>query len=234
MDLAFIDFLATRGHRGWHLASPAAKLLFTVVTVVAVIIAGQLLSLALILALLLVMMTAARLPVTRLLHFLAYPAFFGGIFAASHVGGGWVQPVMLVLKAVTVAAGGLLLVATTPMVDIFAHLRLVLPPAVVEAMFFTYRSFFLLLGRLQDLHAALRLRGGYTTFRLVANVRNVAAPLGVLLITAMDTGERMHRVLVLRGYRQGCGLPGRLAPFSSWDWVPCLAGAGILLAAVML
>ncbi|GEA16444.1 MAG: cobalt/nickel transport system permease protein [Moorella sp. (in: firmicutes)] len=234
MHLADIDYLAFRGHSFWHRASATAKILFTIAVIAAVVLSSKLLPLVLTLVLLLALLITAGIPLRRFVHILFYPAFLAGVFAMSLPGNGWTGPVLVILKAITAATSMVLLLTTTGVPAIFACLRRWLPPFIADALFLTYRSFFILLDRLDNFLTALKVKGGYNPLKLIVNMRNAAAALGVLLIHSLDTSERMYHVLALRGYRPGSFYEGKWYQPTWYDLGPLLAGLAVLLWVVML
>lgn len=234
MHLADIDYLAFQGDSSWHRASALAKIVFTVITIVAVVISSRPLPLVLTLGLLLALLITAGVPLRRFAHLLVYPAFLAGIFALSLAGQGWSAPAVVILKAVTAASSLILLLTTTGVPALFTCLRRLLPGVIADTLFFTYRSFFILLDRLDSFLTALRLKGGYHPFKLILNLRNAAAALGVLLIHSLETSERMYMVLALRGFRTGVLAESKGYRLTRYDAGPLLAGAIILLLVVMV
>jgi energy-coupling factor transporter transmembrane protein EcfT len=233
MHLADIDYLAFQGGSFWHKASALSKLLFTLVIIGVVVISKELYLLAFTWALLLLLLFLAGVPLRRFIHLLLYPALFASIFALSSTGNWWVRAALVLVKSLTAATAVLLLITTTGVPAIFGCLRLFLPALIADALFMTYRSFFMLLGQLNNFATALRLKGGYNPLKIMFNLHNAAAALGVLLIHSLEASERMHRVLALRGYRQGIIYGGKWYCPARYDLGPVLATAAVLLGAVL-
>jgi len=229
-----IDYLAFQGESFWHKASALSTIFFAVVIVAVVIVTQKLLPLVLTLSFLLGLLLLAGVPLTKFSHLLFFPALFGSIFAFSRIGDSWWQAVLVIIKSVTAASSLLLLIATTGAPAIFACLRLIFPPVIVDALFITYRSFFILLGKLNNFFTALKMKGGYSPTNLVLNLRNTAGALGVLLIHSLETSERMYKVLALRGYQEGLLFSGRWYQPTKYDLGPLLSSTLVLLWVVML
>ncbi len=232
MDIAALDRWAVQGESPWHRAAPLAKIGATALFIVAVVMSHSVAALVTLYLVLAALMAWARLPLRRVLVIAAYPALFAVLFAVSRWGGTWQTPAVIILKAVGAAMAMVLLITTTPYPDLFAALSRVLPPLVSDALFMTYRSFFLLLEGMDHLVTALRLRGGLQRRKPLRTLKNLALALGVLLIHALDLSQRLYDVLLVRGYR------GRFPTGQRWrrfvvrrDMLPLLVGLALLALA---
>ncbi|MCG0278182.1 MAG: CbiQ family ECF transporter T component [Thermanaeromonas sp.] len=234
MHLADIDYLAFRGDSFWHKASALSKLIFAAVVISVVVVTRKPLPLVLTLSFLLALLFMAGVPLIKFGHLLFFPALFGSVFAFSRIGGSWLPVTLVIVKSLTAASALLLLIATTGAPAIFACLRLIFPPLIVDALFITYRSFFILLDELTNLFTALKVKGGYSAANLVLNLRNIAGALGLLLVRSLETGERMYKVLVLRGYQEGLRFGGRWYQPTRYDLGPLLACFLVLAWVVIL
>jgi cobalt/nickel transport system permease protein len=100
------------------------------------------------LALFFLILAAARragLPVGKFTLAALYPALFALLFAIAQFHGDFIVPATTIAKAVTAASIVVLLIATTPYPRLFAALRPGMPAVIVEALYVTYRSIFILL-----------------------------------------------------------------------------------------
>jgi len=139
------------------------------------------------------------------LYFYLYPLFFGLIYGYFLAGLTGPELLVVVLRAVTAVTVLLLLMMTTPYIKVFSVLKLVFPEVLTDILFLTYRAFFLLLGRLNELRTAIKLRGGTASANLFRNLAAAGTYLGMAFITAVDYNERGYRVMLLRGYRGDIG-----------------------------
>lgn len=233
MHLADIDYLALQKNSLWHKASVLSKLFFTVIVIYVVVVSNQLSQLAVTLAFLLALLFVAGIPLRRFVHLLAYPALFATVFALSRMGNSWTEAALTITKSLTAAASLILLITTCGALAVLSYLRLFLPALIADTFFLTYRSFFILLGQVDSFFTVVKVKGGYSPLRVILNLRNTAAALGVLLIHSLETSERMHKALALRGYRSGIIYAGKRHQFTKYDLGPVLAGIVILLGAVM-
>ncbi len=201
MDVQFVDELAANGRTPLHAAPPWVKMTASAALLAASIAART--PLAAVAASLGVLLFASGS--FRQLRYAAmmalYPVFFAAIFAL-----GWVRQsplfaLTVVVKAFSAGLVAATLITTTPFVDVFAVISRATPAIVSDALFMGYRSFFILIGELQDLLRAVRLRGGAGR-GLMGQLRTYGQVLGVVILHSADMTERMYRVMVVRGYSQ--------------------------------
>ncbi|MBM3135616.1 MAG: hypothetical protein FJZ89_10140 [Chloroflexi bacterium] len=232
MDIYLIDYWAQSGQSRWHQASALAKMIGTALTIAAVVLSGDVFVLVAVYLLLAAVVAGTRLGTRRILLLAAYPGIFAVLFALSRWDGDWLTPATIIAKALTAALATVLLIVTTPYPDVFAACQRVFPRLVGDALFLTYRAFFLTLESMEHLLAALRLRGGLVPGRYLSNARNIASSLGLLLVNSLELSQRLYDVLAVRGYT------GRLAGSEHWrrlslaDWPPL--GLGVLALTLSL
>ena len=228
MDVATVDLWSTSGDSYLHRATPTAKVLAATLLLAAVVVVQNLLIVAAIFVLVLALARRSGLPLGKLLLGALYPAIFAVLFAVAQFNGGFIVPLTIIAKAVTAASVVLLLIATTPYPRLFAVFALVLPSVVVDVLYTTYRSVFILLRCLGDSFTALRLRGGLTGHGLLRRGRNVAAALALSVLHAFEISERTYAVMQLRGYsgRISGERPGR----PTVSDLPLLAVAAVVAA----
>lgn len=232
MDIAALDFWAHSGRSAFHRASALSKSVGALLVVAGVVLSGDVVTLATIYLALAAALVSTRLPAGKLLLIAAYPALFASLFAVSRWDGTWTTPAVILLKALASALAMVLLITTTPYPEVFATFRRFLPAVVVDALFLTYRSLFLLLALFGHLMTALRLRGGVARRAYVRNLRNLSLGLGLLLVRALALSERMAEVLRLRGYRGHLGDARRWRAVGPHDLVPLGLGLAALLLAL--
>ncbi|RQD76112.1 MAG: hypothetical protein D5R97_05075 [Candidatus Syntrophonatronum acetioxidans] len=230
MNLSYLDYLSTHGNSVLHRSSTLSKGLMVTLLITVIIISPSLPFLILIFLTINLLFFLARLPLLKFLHLLFYPFFFALVFALGGLGGGLTPPV-IVLKAVNTAALLILFLSTTPYYKIFGLLSRFLPGILVDILFISYRSFFLLSTQMNNLTTALKLRGGIRKGKILSNLKNIAWALGVNLLNSLEINNRFYQVLLLRGSTRGFKeKEGREKPFgASCDLVPLLIGTGALL-----
>lgn len=208
LELAQIDQWAAAGTSAWHRASALGKLAGTALLIAAVVTASDWRLLVILYAAILAALASARLPVFRIALIGAYPAVFTILFAISQTGG-WNVVLLIFARALTAALAMLLLITTTPYVDIFAALGRILPSLLADGLLLTYRSFFILLETFGRLMTGLRLRGAYSRSKW-KGLSQMAQVVGVTMLHALDLAEHFHAILHLRGYA------GRIPSSSRW------------------
>ncbi len=195
--------MASSGTSLFHRAGVFSKLLMVLCLLVAIMASGDVLVLGMLIAILLSLHLAARVQFKEIVHLLFYPFFFSLLFALMKFQESWTSGLLVIFKGTGAALATLFLLATTPWVEIFAFLSAYLPGLLVDIFLFTYRSFFILLDQMGSLLRNMRIRGGYHTFNIVMNVKNMAAAVGLVLLHSFEMSQRMYRIYLLRGYDGG-------------------------------
>ncbi len=205
MDISKIDYWAHSGTSLMHRASVSSKLVATGLVITGVVVTKDVGVLAGLFAAVLITARGARLPLSKIVLIALFPSLFALLFALSYASAGWRMPAAILLKAFTAASSMVLLVSTTPYTEVAGNIGRFMPRVVADGLFMTYRSFFILLGLLDNFIDALRLRGGFRPRHMVAGARNIGSGLGMLFIRAYDKSQRLYEVMSVRGYS------GRLA-----------------------
>lgn len=232
MDVATVDLWATSGRSYLHRASATAKAIAAALCLAGVIALQNVLVVLSIYLLVIAATRRAGIPVAKLVGGSAYAGVFAGLFAFAQFRGDLIVPLTTIAKAVTAAAIVLLLISTTPYPKLFAVLRRLLPEVIVEVLFMTYRSIFILLRCLDNVMIAVRLRGGLVGRGLWGRARNLSAALALSVLHAFDTSERTYAVMRIRGYSGS--LSGERAGGVGRKEVPLLALAAALCALAFL
>lgn len=232
MDVATVDLWSTAGDSSLHRATPLAKVSAAALLLAAVVVVQNVLVVGAVFVLVLAAARRAALPLGKLVLGAMYPAVFAVLFAIAQFNGGFIVPATIIAKAVTAASVVVLLVATTPYPRLFAVFGLVLPGIVLDVLYTTYRSVFILLRCLGDSFTALRLRGGLAGRGAVRRARNLAAALALSVLHAFAISERTYAVMRLRGYsgRISGERAGRLALGDLPFLAVAVATAGVAFA----
>lgn len=233
MHLAEMDLLANTGQSFLHKSNVTTKLIFTILMLSAIISANKLGILIFLAVVLLVMFMLAKVPMLKVLHLALYPAFFSLLFALIKFQDSVFAGLTVILKAVGAALTMILLISTTPYVDIFACLSAVLPRILVDIFFFTYRAVFILLEKAENLFKSIKLRGGYSPLALLYNFRNVSHMIGALIIHSFEMGDRMHKIFSLRGFNGYIHVEVKWFQFNSNDIIIVGLGIFIFIGTVM-
>jgi cobalt/nickel transport system permease protein len=231
VDIGAIDYFANGGNSFLHRASTRYKIIFTVLVIASVVITDDFILLLSVYLILTAFVILTRLPFLKIISIASYPSIFALLFVIASWNGNWIGSGVIVFKALDAALAMVLLIVTTPYPEVFAALRPLLPKVVVEGLFLTYRSIFILLELIENLIKALRLRGGLTPGRYLKNIINFSSGIGLLLVRGFDLSERFYGVMRIRGYN------GKMAELESkklgkGDAAPILIG--ILVFALSL
>lgn len=233
MDLAWIDLTAHRGDSVLHRSSAISKFFFTLCMIISILLADTPIMLGGIAGVLLCGYRLAGISIVEVGHYALYPAIFSFPFAVFQFSISAAAGLTILLKAVTAAMVLLLLLFTTPYPEIFGILHRFLPRVLADGLFFTYRIFFILIKEIQNLLTHVRLRGGSAPYRLILNLKNIAAALGVLFIHSFDLSERMYHMLMIRGYT-GRMVTERRVLFSGRDYILAAVGMIVMILVVIL
>ena len=233
MKISFVDRNAVLGKSPLHRMAPESKMAAAGFLLLAAVTAGKLELLSFLFLTLSILLLVTGTGLCRQAVFLVYPLFFGLLFGRVLMGLTGASLALVLLRASSAVFVLLLLITTTPYVQIFAVLSRVLPALLVDIMFLTYRSFFILGEKAGETVTALRLKGGYDLQSLGSSLKNGARILGFTLVNAVEMNERSFRILLLRGYEGGI-VPAREA--FSWrlaNVVPVALSSMIFLLAVL-
>lgn len=233
MHIAEIDQLSINGTSIIHQARPISKILLAACLIASLIITSSLLKLGILMGVVLLLLFLGNVPLGQVGHLIIYPIIFSLFFAILQFQQSWLLGMIVLLKAVTSALTMLLLITTTPYVDIFGFLSLFMPTLLVDIFLFTYRSLFILIDQIENLLISMKLRGGYRSFNPIFNLRNITGALGILIIRSFEMSERMFRVYSLRGYQGGIPVTHDFGPLKPLDYYFIGSGLIILIGTVI-
>ncbi|HAE43586.1 MAG TPA: hypothetical protein DCG34_11830 [Clostridiales bacterium] len=233
MHIAEIDNLSLNGDSKLHKAGTISKVVFSVLILTSLIISKDLYRLTSIISIVLIFFAVGKIPIIHIGHLALYPALFSAFFALLSAQQGWVAGAIVILKAVGAALTMLLLITTTPYVDVFSVFSLFMPSLLVDVFLMTYRSFFIILDKVDNLLRSIRLKGGYRPKQLLMNFKTIAAMLGTLIIQSFEMSERMYKIYELRGYSGKIPIRADLKLISKTDYWLLLTGVIILIGTVM-
>jgi len=206
MNIGSIDRSAV-SDLGWlHRISPTAKLAAFTLVLAGVVVTWNLFVACALLILLAATAISARIDLRLALALAAYPALFALIFAAASAPDA-MTGTTIVVKAVSAGLAAVTVVLTTPYPQVFAPIQRIVPGIVGDALLMTYRTTFLLLGKLGQLIRAVRLRTGIRGAHPIRMARATTTALGALLLYALDLAQRDYDVMRLRGYSGRLRIP---------------------------
>lgn len=233
MKLSFVDRNAALGSSFLHVVAPESKMLAALFLLVTVLATGRLEFLVLLILSLSALLLYTGTKVAQQGVFLIYPLFFGGLFGGGLLGYREAALALVLLRACSAVYVLLLLITTTPYIQLFAVLGRFLPVVLVDIMFLTYRSFFILTGQIQETITAVRLKGGYDLKSLARSLRNAARILGFTLLKSLEMNEKNYRILLLRGYEGGIMPANRAGTWGRQEILPVVFSSILLALAVL-
>ncbi|MFO7636577.1 MAG: energy-coupling factor transporter transmembrane component T [Clostridia bacterium] len=217
MHIAQIDYLSSSGESFFHRALPVTKMVFCFSGLFFVILSSGPMKLAVLFAFLLVLLAVARIPLKLVFHLLLYPFLFALFFALMASNWPLAARYAILLKAISSASLMLLLITTTSHVDVFGIFSRFMPRLLVDIMFFTYRTLFILLEQFRNYFVNVKLRGGYRPAAFLTNIRNTSRVMGVLIMHSYDMSQRMYQIYSLRGYEGGIPIKMKMTPLRAND-----------------
>jgi cobalt/nickel transport system permease protein len=200
MDVAFLDYHATRTDSIVHRAGCGKKIFVAILLLGTVIIGKSMVLISGILLFLYSMILLARLPFKEIFMMSLYPTVFAAIFAYANASGGWETVALIFLRVISTATIMILLFSTTPYPSIFGAINRFLPRTFMVNLVMTYRSIFILMTVLEHLSHGFRLRGGLQARHPVRSLRNIGKGLGYLMLRGLDDGQKVYEVMRLRGF----------------------------------
>lgn len=234
MDINTLDRVAVGGSSPLHKATVTTKLPLTLIFITLVIFTNNPYKLLAIIAIILALFVLSKIPLGILAHIIMYPFFFSSIFAMATFTRSPEGALTIILKGVSAAMALTLLITTTPYLDIFSLLGLFLPDILVDILFFTYRSFFILLKKVNNFVTIVKLRGGYSNLNILHNLKGIAGALGVIIIDSFTMAERVYQVFQLRGYNGKIYLDYPILELKKYDMLPIGVGIASLVIMVII
>lgn len=200
MDLYYIDFISVAG-RSWLHRAPAGVKMLALVAIIAVLLAFESIPVEAGIALgILAMALSARIPMRLYLPLILYPVVFLVILFLSIEGLTWQATGIIGLRVLALTGSVVLFLMTTSYPRIFGTLSRVLPSFLVAALFFTYRSIFLISDSVVNVRIAMHLRGGIDWKRPMATLKTFGMALGHIMVHSIDMSRRMADGLAVRGF----------------------------------
>ena len=230
---AQVDYLASAGRSVWHRASALTKLVAASAAVFAAVFVPGWLALVVLLATAIALTISAQLPPRLILAAATTPVLFALIFVAASWHGDLLAAAVLGMRPIVASLVALWLVGTTPYPDLFAPISRLMPRALGDGLFLTYRAVFALLDRVERLWKALFLRGALEgPLRRRASMMGEAV--GTVVLYGFERSQRLYQVMHLRGHSgRICGCRHWLDVREEDAWVLALV-VWVLLSSLYL
>ena len=206
IDVLAVDRWSGRTHGWLHRASAPAKIVAAGACISVLITSRDVATLALVYAGLLAALVTSGLPVRPLLALSGIPLLMSAAFAITRLGGTWESAIAIVEKGAITSLVVLLLIASTPAIDLFRVIRRIMPRTLAEILFLGYRSIFILVGRAFAAREALRLRSA--RLALPVQLRRNALVGALAVLRASELAADQYAAMRLRGLGDGRDLDG--------------------------
>ncbi|NCC81613.1 MAG: hypothetical protein EOM04_05040 [Clostridia bacterium] len=200
MNIAHIDNISVNGDSVIHRSGGTAKIIFAVFILSGFLFSTEINKVLLLGVILIIASIISRIPPGTAFGLLIYPLFFSSFFALLIIRESPQEGLLIILKATGAAYSMIWLILTTPYIEIFSILSLIFPSVIIDILFFTYRSFFILLEKMENIMKSIKLKGGYHFLDIIKNLKNIAGIIGLLIIHSFEMSERMYKIYSLRGY----------------------------------
>jgi len=201
MDLYYIDYLSVHS-QSWLHRLPAWSKLIALLLIVAALISVEyvVLDVAVLLAMIIIISTA-HIPLRLFFALTLYPVVFLVLLYLSIGELTLAAALLLATRVLAISSSVITVFLSTSYPAIFGTLQWVLPAFLVAALFYSYRSIFIIFDSFNDMHIALHLRGGLNWRHPLTALRTLGMALGHVLVHAIDISERTADGLTLRGFR---------------------------------
>jgi len=200
MKLVDIDYYAIYGNSWLNKISAETKLSVLFVILSLVIILYDYRIIGFLYFILFSVILFSHLPKLRILFLSLYPLIFIFIFILSVRNISYSLMWLFVFKAITASTAFLIIIFTTSFVEIFKTTERFLPSFLVNILFLTYRSIFILWTTLENLQLAMHIRSKFRIIKPVYSIKILGNALGFLIISAIESSENMFDIMRLRGY----------------------------------
>lgn len=200
MKIADIDYYATCGKSWLNKTQAKYKLLAALFVILAVILVSNYVIMGAVYMFLLSIILFSRIPKFKVMLLSLYPLIFIAFYFISFKNLSYSYTLLILFKALSASTCLVLLIFTTTYVEIFTILGKFMPLVLVNILFLTYRSIFILWEILENLQLAMYIRGTPKFGRPIYSIKLLGNSLGYLIIRAIESSQCMYEALILRGY----------------------------------
>jgi cobalt/nickel transport system permease protein len=201
MKISDLDYYATFGDSFLHKASTKHKLIAVFIILVAVLSIKNIYFYLINYIFLLSIILFSNIKKKKVFFASLYPLIFTGIFLFSYKNLSLLFLLSLILKILNLSTTLVILVFTTPYIQIFGELKKFLPKIMVNVMFNAYRALFVINNILVSLITAIKLRGKFDLYRPMQALETFGNLIGFFVIKSIETSEKMYEGIKLRGYQ---------------------------------
>jgi len=200
MKITDIDYYAEYGKSWLNRLSTRIKMLAVLLVIATVVISSDIRILGGLYLALLLVVTFSSVPKLKIIKISLYPLIFLILFLVSIKNIVLQTALIFIFKALSAATSLVLLVFTTNYIKIFGTLSKIMPTFLVNVLFLTYRSLFILAKTFESLMDVLKFRGLPAIKRPILFLKTIGNLVGFFVIKSMETGENLYDAMKLRGY----------------------------------
>ena len=200
MKIIDIDYYAVYGNSFLNKLSAKIKLLVVFLVITTVVFSKNILILGSLYLFLLGIIGFSSVPKLKIIKLSLFPLIFLILFLVSIHNLSWEIAFIFIFKALSASTALALLIFTTSYISIFKYISRFLPNFVVNMLFLTYRSIFILAKTIENLMDMLKFRGNPSVKRPVLFLNNLGNLVGFFVIKSIQTGENLYDAMKLRGY----------------------------------
>ncbi|MEI7474264.1 MAG: CbiQ family ECF transporter T component [bacterium] len=200
MKIADIDYYSIYGNTLLHRASASLKALGVITIIAFSLISNNLIALSALLILLYCFLFSMKFAKIKLLLITLYPLMFLTFYFLSFDKVSIFYIAKIIIRSLNCSTVCILLALTTPYIELMKAGDKIIPSFLLNFMFLTYRSFFILWGLLEQLKTAIHIRGQLSIKRPLYSLKTIARLVGFIIIKAIEKSEIMYDCMKVRGY----------------------------------
>ncbi len=200
MKITDIDYYAEYTNSRLNKISAKIKMPAVFLLVATVVVSANIYVLGILYFILLLIIAISSVPKYKIIKLSLYPLIFLALFLFSIRNLSLETALIFIFKALIASTSLVLLIFTTNYIKIFSILSRFLPNFIVNILFLTYRSIFILAKTFESLVDMLKFRGKPSIKHPVLFFQAIGNIVGFFVIKSVQTGENLYDAMKLRGY----------------------------------
>lgn len=200
MKITDIDYYSEFGESRLNRLSARIKLLAAFFVIMLVVFSRNIYVLAGLYLVLTGITFCSKVPKYKIFKISLFPLIFLVLFFLSIHNLSVELLFIFLFKALSASTALVLLVFITSYIDIFRNISRFMPDFIINILFLTYRSLFILAKTLENLLDMLKFRGMPSLKKPVLWGKTLGKLIGHFILKSIQTGENMYDAMVLRGY----------------------------------
>lgn len=200
MKIADIDYYSIYGESFLHKIKTPYKSICMILVISFSLITTNILYLSILTLVLYAFLFSLKFPKIQLLLITLSPLLFLIFYFLSFNNLTLSSAATTLLKALSCSTCSILLALTTPYVELIKSANKILPSFLINFIFLTYRSFFILWSLLEELNVTIHIRGELNILRPIYSLKIISNLIGFLIVKAIDKSEIMYDCMKVRGF----------------------------------